>query len=115
MRRENQARSSSVQRNRIRRQTKQNKAGIICVTLIALTLVGVMSVQIFSLQQKNETYKKKEADLMAQLESQQQRQEELKEYEQYVTTTEYIEQIAKTKLGLVYSNEIIFKEDKVQE
>ena len=44
------------------------------------------------------------------MESQQSRQKELKEYEKYVTTREYIEQVAKTKLGLVYPNEIIFKE-----
>lgn len=83
---------------------------MICITLIVLILVGVMSVQIVSLYQKNQSYQAKETELQAQLESEQQRQVELKEYEQYVTTKEYIEQVAKTKLGLVYSNEIIFKE-----
>ena len=110
MEKREQARSSSAQRVRMRRQRKQNKAGMICITLIGLILVGVMSVQIVSLYQKNEGYKKKEADLTARLEAEQQRQEEIQEYEEYVTTKEYIEQIAKTKLGLVYSNEIIFKE-----
>ena len=110
MKKREQARSSSVQRMRMRRQRKQNKAGIVSVTLIVLILIGVMSVQIVSLYQKNEGYKKRETDLKAKLESEQQRQEEIQEYEAYVTTKEYIEQIAKTKLGLVYSNEIIFKE-----
>lgn len=110
MNRREQARSSGAQRTRIRRQRKQNKSGMLWITLIVLTLVGVMSIQIFSLYDKNQDYKKKEAELQAQLESELQRQEELEEYEQYVTTKEYIEQIAKTKLGLVYPNEIIFKE-----
>ncbi len=44
------------------------------------------------------------------LEDEQLRQDELKEREEYITTKEYIENIAKTKLGLVYPNEIIFKE-----
>ena len=110
MEKREQARSSSLQRVRMRRQRKQNKAGMLGITLIVLMLVGVMSVQIISLYRKDQEYKKREADLTAQLESEQQRQEEIQEYKEYVTTKEYIEQIAKTKLGLVYSNEIIFKE-----
>lgn len=115
MEKREQARSLGAQRTRMRRRRKQNKTGMVCITLIVLCLVGVMSVQIVSLYQKNEGYKKKEADLQASLESEQQRQEEIQEYETYVTTKEYIEQIAKTKLGLVYSNEIIFKESSDKE
>lgn len=110
MKERERARSSSVQRMCMRRRRKQNKAGMVSITLIVMILLGVMSVQISSLYEKNEGYKKKETQLKAQLESEQQRQEEIQEYEQYVTTKEYIEQIAKTKLGLVYSNEVIFKE-----
>ena len=74
-----------------------------------------MSVRIVSLYYKNQSYQEREQKLQAQLESEQQRQKELEEYEQYVTTKEYIEQVAKTKLGLVYSNEIIFKEKETSE
>lgn len=45
---------------------------------------------------------KKEADKRA---------EELKEYEEYVKTDEYIEEVAREKLGLVYKDEIIFEPD----
>lgn len=85
---------------------------MICITLIVLTLIGVMSVQITSVYHKNQSYLTQEAELQAQMESEEQRKEELKEYEKYVNTKEYIEQVAKTKLGLVYPNEIIFKEKK---
>ncbi len=94
----------------MRRKRKQNKSAVLCIALISLMLLGVMSVQILSLYNRNQTYQKREQDLQAQLESEQQRQEELKEYEEYVTTEEYIEQAAKSKLGLVNPNEIIFKE-----
>lgn len=110
MERKEQARSSGAQRTRMRRQKKQNKNAMLCIVFVVLILIGVMSVQIFSLYGKNQTYKKKENQLQAQLESEQQRQGEIEEYEKYVTTKEYIEQIAKTKLGLIYSNEIIFRE-----
>lgn len=115
MEKRRQARSSSVQRTRMRRRRKQNKAGMLSITLIVLTLIGVMSVQIVSLYRKDEGFKKKEADLKAELEAEQQRQGEIEEYAGYVTTKEYIEQIAKTKLGLVYANEILFKEQSDKE
>ena len=83
---------------------------MVCITLIVLMFVGVLSVQIISVYGRNQSYQVQEEELQSQLESQQSRQKELKEYEKYVTTREYIEQVAKTKLGLVYPNEIIFKE-----
>ena len=46
------------------------------------------------------------------MESEEQRKTELEEYEKYIDTKEYIEQAAKTRLGLVHENEIIFKEKK---
>lgn len=85
---------------------------MVCITLIVLMFVGVLSVQIISVYGRNRSYQEQEEELQAQLESEQTRQEELKEYEKYITTKEYIEQVAKTKLGLVYPNEIIFKEKK---
>ncbi len=104
------ARKASAQRTRMRRRKRHNKSGILCITLIMLTMVGVMSVQIITLYRKNETYKAKQQELQAQLDSEKQRKTELEEYEEYVNTKEYIEQTAKTKLGLVHGNEIIFKE-----
>lgn len=85
---------------------------MLCISCIVLFLLVAMSTQIFRLYQKNEDLKAEEQQKTAQLEEEQERQEEIEDYEEYVTTPEYIEQIAKTKLGLVYSNEIIFKEQK---
>ena len=83
---------------------------MLCIVLISFMLLGVMSVQILSLYNKNQSYQVREQELKTQLESEQQRQTELKEYEDYVKSDEYVEQEAKSKLGLVHPNEIIFKE-----
>ena len=50
-----------------------------------------------------------EEELIAQIEEEKARTEEIEELEAYVGTEEYVEQIAKDKLGLVYEDEIIFK------
>lgn len=110
MKKHNEARKAGAQRTRMRRKRKHNKSAVLCIALISLMLLGVMSVQILSLYDKNQSYQAKEQDLQTQVESEQQRKAELEEYEDYVKTKEYIEQTAKTKLGLVYPDEIIFKE-----
>ncbi len=104
------ARKSSAERTRMRRRSKQNKSSMVCISLIVLMLVGVMSVQIVSVYGRNLSYQAQEEELQAQLETEQSRQKELEEYKKYVNTKEYIEQVAKTKLGLVYPNEVIYKE-----
>ena len=104
-----EARRASAQRTRMRRRKKHNKSGVLCVSLIVLIMAGVMSVQIVNLYRKNESYHKKERELQAQVESEEQRKIELNT--RIINTKEYIEQVAKTKLGLVYENEIVFKEN----
>lgn len=113
--RHQQARSRRAGQRKQRRQNKQNKAGMRCIVLIVLCLLVGISVQIHHLWGKNEAYKVKEKQLTNQLELELERQEEIAAYEEYAATPEYIVELAKTKLGLVNENEIIFKERKPEE
>lgn len=83
-----------------------------CISFIVLVLLTAMSTQIFWVHLQNKELEREEQQKTAQLESEQERQEEIRAYEEYVTTPEYIEQLAKTRLGLVYSNEIVFREQQ---
>lgn len=89
---------------------KANKAGKMCIIIILLAMVCVMSVQIVNLNEKNQQYIAQQKSLEKQKEAELARQQELEEYEAYTKTKEYVEEIAKSKLGLVYKDEIIFKE-----
>lgn len=71
MEKRERARRSGAERTRLRRRRKQNKSSIICISLIVFTLIGVMSVQIVSVYQRNESYKTQETELQAQLETEQ--------------------------------------------
>lgn len=113
--RQRQARTARAGSRKARAQYKQNKAAMLCVTVILLCLLLGLSSQILKLREKNESYKIMEQQRENELEAEQERQEEIAAYEQYVTTQEYIEELAKTKLGLVHDNEIIFKEKKPEE
>ena len=71
----------------------------------------VVAVKCTELSRKVAEYEEREAQLQVLIEEQQERAEELVEYEKYTQTMKYIEDVAKSKLGLVYEGEIIFKEE----
>lgn len=93
-----------------RMRNNNNRAGKICISMILIMFVAVMSVQIIKLYQKDQVYAKRQAELEAELLKETARQEELEEYELYTQSPQYVEDVAKSKLGLAYDNEIIFKE-----
>lgn len=95
-----------------RRKKNNNQAGKVCISMIVIAFVTVMSVQIVKVYQKDQEYVEKQASLELQLEKETNRQAELEEYEKYTQSQDYVEDIAKSKLGLAYNNEIIFKEQK---
>lgn len=95
-----------------RQRKNNNRAGKFCISMILIAFVAVMSVQIVRVYQKDQEYARREAELQLQLEEETARQQELEEYEAYTKSQQYIEDIARSKLGLAYDNEIIFKEEK---
>lgn len=80
------------------------------ITCIVLILLAVMSIQILRLYEKDQAYIAREEELTEQMEEELLRQDELSDYEEYIGSRDYVEDTAKSKLGLVYDNEIIFKE-----
>ena len=84
-----------------RRRKNGNRAGRMCIT-----------TQIIKVYQKDQEYIAKQADLEQQLSAEQDRQKELEAYETYTKSQQYVEDVAKSKLGLLYDNEVVFKEQK---
>lgn len=95
-----------------KRRKDNNRAGKMCISMILVAFVAVMSVQIVKLYQKDQEYANKQAELEVQLEEETARQAELEDYEAYTKSQQYVEDVAKSKLGLAYDNEIIFKEEE---
>ena len=81
------------------------------MSVIVVALVAVLSTQIVRLYQENESYKAQEAALEAELEEENERAEELEEEEAEVGSDEYVEDIARSRLGMIKDNEIVFKEE----
>ena len=93
-----------------RRRKDDNRAGKLCISLILIAFVAAMSVQIARTYKLDQECIERQAQKEAELEAEEAYQQELEQYERYTQTPEFVEDIAKSKLGLAYENEIIFKE-----
>jgi Septum formation initiator. len=80
------------------------------VSVVVFLLAGVMLIRMAVLYQKNEDYKQQEVQLSEQIKEETDRQKELEDYQSYGQSDQYVERTAKSKLGLLYENEIVFKE-----
>ncbi len=82
------------------------------MSFVVFALAAVIAYTGSDLKDKRDSYKQKEESLKKQIEAEIERSSELEEYEKYVQTRKYIEEVAKEKLGLVYDDEIILKPKK---
>lgn len=94
---------------RTRRRVLEHKLSILLISGVVLILGVMLSVASISSRAKNQDLKAQEAELEEQLKAEKARSEEIDELEEYVGTDEYVEDVAKDKLGLVYPNEILFE------
>lgn len=92
-----------------KRGKKKHNPGTISIVFIVLVFLAVMSVQIYKLKEKDDLLAEREEVLEQQLEDEMERAEELEDLDLYTRSMEYIKEMA-NKLGLVFENEIIFKE-----
>ncbi len=102
----------STVKNRKRRKRRDrigNRLAIIGITLVVFCLGVVVNFKSASMKQKDQEYQAREEVLMTQVEKEKTRAEELEEYRVYVQTKQYIEEVAKQKLGLVNPDEILLK------
>ncbi len=116
-RRRRKGRSSKTQtsanmRAAMYRRPKQNRFAVFSIIVVVVMLIGVMAIDGAGLTRKRAANAKKIEELKAGIEAENERTEELKEYEKYTKTKKFAEETAKEKLGLVHDDEIIFKADE---
>ena len=86
--------------------------GAVGIVVIVFAFLVVMTVQICRIRAKDADYVQREAELKKENQEETKRSSEIDDLETYMNSSEYIEDVAKSKLGLTYKNEIIFKEKK---
>lgn len=96
-------------KRRAKSRAWQHKVSILAISGVIVLLAIIVSVACVPLHKKNNRLKAQEATLEEQLQEQDARAEEIEELEDYVGTDEYVEDVAKEKLGLINENEILFQ------
>ena len=90
---------------------EQNRLSMWIAALIVGALIMVVLVTCGSLYRRLHSNKERIEELRNEIaKEEEQRAEEIEEYKQYTKSREYIEEVAREKLGLVYEGEVIFKE-----
>lgn len=94
------------------RKRRQNRTGMVLVTMVVLIMLVAVTIKSVELQAKKEAYELKEAALMQEIAEEEARTGVIEEYGKYTQTKKYVEDIAKDRLGLVYEGEILFKDER---
>ena len=95
-----------------RKQQKSNRLAIRLVTVMVLILITVVGVNIVRLRREMNINEKRYAQDIERQREEQKRKNEIDEFEQYTGTLNYVEEVAREKLGMVLGNEIVFKPNK---
>ena len=98
-----------MSRARYKRSGTQSLFGVFLVILVIGLLMVTVSFRGVSLMEKRDALQSRIDTLEAQIAEQEERSEQIEQYDKYTKTRGYIEEIAKSRLGLVYPGEIIFK------
>lgn len=95
-----------------RRKTRNlnSKLPLLGITLVVGVLAFAVGIRSQDLREKEQTYLMREDTLQKEIANEEQRTEDLNEKKVYVKTKQYIEEVARDKLGLVNPDEIILKE-----
>ncbi len=94
------------------RKRRQNRFSMFLVTVVVLMILVAVWVRSIELKRKLDTYADKEVQLQEQIADEEDRSQEIEEYRKYTQTKKYAEEVAKEKLGLVYEDEILFRQEE---
>ena len=95
--------------SRHRRKVQKHKRSVLTICGVVILLTAIISIDSITLKAKDQSYQAQETELEQKIEDEKERAKEIEELDKYVGTDEYVEEVAKEKLGLVHENEIIFR------
>ena len=94
---------------RKRKERLGNRMALVGITFVVISLAVVVNFRGAEIKEKDLASQIREENLSRQLEEEKERAQKLEEERIYVQTKEYIEKVAKEKLGLVNPDEILLK------
>ena len=96
--------------NRSSRRSRQNRLSMILAVLVVAILFVAVYINGSSMRRELEENQDKITRLKQEIEEEELRSKSIEEYRAYTETDQFIEQVAREKLGLLYEGETIFRE-----
>ena len=105
--------SKTVSRSKSKKNNKiTTKLGMVLVVSCLILLAVVVLYKAQSLKAQKENLQVQAAELQEQLDSAKEDYKKLEEREKYMQTDEYVEDVARSQLGLIYPDEIVVKPEE---
>lgn len=95
-----------------KRRRKLSNATIFGVILVTVVLCGTLLYKQNTIKAQSKEYSAQIEELKKQKKELAEEKEDLEEFEDYVKTDEYVEEVARDKFGLVKKGEIIFEPEE---
>lgn len=92
------------------KKRKNSPLGIKMIAFLAVIVSIFTAIQGISWFGAKRSYNAREKELNQKIEREKYRTKKLLDYQEYMKTDEYIEDIAGSDLGMVYDGDIVFKE-----
>lgn len=94
------------------RRNKKRRSGLRLIALMVMIICVVVLYKSSDLKKEASAKEQKKAELELQIANENERTQEIEESKLYPGTKKYIEDVARSQLGLVYPDEIIFEPEK---
>jgi Septum formation initiator. len=101
--------NNKIKKRKYRQVNKSKNAGLQGIFFVVIMLATIVSIRRHELNNKAEQYERRLAILEEQIKEAKKYKEELSEKKIYVQTKQYVEEVAKDKLGLVNPDEIVLR------
>jgi cell division protein DivIC len=99
-------------KSRNKKRAIYNYMGMFGITLIVFILLFALMIKSRTEAGRLAVYNAKAASLKEEIQDEKDRTEEIEALKAHMETDEYVEEVARDKLGLVKDNEIVFREAK---
>ena len=92
---------------KVKKRSNRLVGVIICILVVGIFMVFFTRTK--ALKAQNEATSQEIEQLQEALQEEEDRTKRLEEYAKYVNTKQYVEDMAREKLGLIYPGELVFK------
>ncbi len=105
-------RVEQLKRRRVKEKKPSNKLVSVAIIVMVVIICVIVNLKGKEIKARNIADNAKISELQSQVAEEESRSSQLEEYRKYVNTKQFVEDMARNKLGLIYPDEIIFKADE---